>query len=85
MLIQNEGHIFQQTNKHQNLMRLSGGSRGGGNSTEIGLSSGNLQKQKDISGTIHCTQMADHFLETPEYEQFKYPGLVCLKVIKSVK
>ena len=29
--------------------------------------------------------MADHFLETPEYEQFKYLGLVYLKVIKSIK
>ena len=29
--------------------------------------------------------MADHFLETPEYESFKYAGLVYLKVIKSIK
>ena len=29
--------------------------------------------------------MADDFLKTPEYEQFKYPGLVHLKVNKSVE
>ena len=29
--------------------------------------------------------MADHFLETPEYEQCNYPGLVYLKVIKVMK
>ena len=46
---------------------------------------GNPQKQKYISGTIHRTKMADHFLETPDYEQVKYPGLVCLKVIKSIE
>ena len=28
--------------------------------------------------------MADHFLETPEYEQLKYPGLVHQKLIKSI-
>ena len=38
-----------------------------------------------ISGTIHRTKMADHFLETPEYDQFKLPGLVYLKVIESIK
>ena len=29
--------------------------------------------------------MADHFLETTEYEQFKYPELKYLTVIKSIK
>ena len=47
--------------------------------------SGDLQKQKYILGTIHRTRMADHFLETPEYEQFKYPGLVHLRIIESIK
>ena len=47
--------------------------------------SADLQKQKYILGTIHHTKMADHFLETPEYEQFKYPGFGYLRVIESIK
>ena len=47
--------------------------------------SGDIQKQKYILGTIHRTKMADHFLETPEYEQFKNLGLVYLKGAESVK
>ena len=46
--------------------------------------SGDLQKKKYISKTIHRTEVADHFLETPEYEQFKYPGSVYLKLIKFI-
>ena len=38
-----------------------------------------------ILGTLHRTKMADHFLKTLEYEQFNYPGLDYLKVIKSIK
>ena len=34
---------------------------------------------------MHCTKMADHFLETPEYEQPKNLGLVYLKGAESVK
>ena len=51
----------------------------------MGLSSGDLQKQKYISGTIHRTKKADHFLETPEYKQSKNLGLVYLKGAESVK
>ena len=54
---------------------FSGGSRGG-RSPKIALKCDKAQKQKYILGTVHHTKMADHFLETPEYEQCKYPGLV---------
>ena len=34
---------------------------------------------------MHRTKIADHFLETPEYEQLKYHSLVILFVIRSIK
>ena len=49
------------------------------------LPTGDPQKKKDISGTIGRTKMADHFIETIEYEQCKNLGIVYLKVTKSVK
>ena len=38
-----------------------------------------------LNTTVHHTKMADHFLETPEYEQSKNLGLVYLKGVESVK
>ena len=37
------------------------------------------------SGTTHCTKMADHFIETREYEQCKNLGVVYPKVTKFVE
>ena len=59
--------------------------RGAEGPPKIALKCDKARKQKFNSGTILRTKMADHFLETPEFEQFKYPGLVYLKVIKSIR
>ena len=45
--------------------------------------SGTIHHTK-LAGTIHRTILADRILETPKYEQVKYPGLVYLKVILKI-